>query len=214
VSLAVVLSLLLLTLATHVGVGAGIAWDALNGIGVVALAVLTALHVETIATSRETARSAAATIIAHTRLAYLALAAIMLHALGLLLTDRVTLEYLSLMSPLYMVAAIAAVPILVWLMVASSAPRRRRFSSPTEFRLVHRLAAAVLLLLAAWHVLGTGHYLGQRPQQIAAIAMLGSCLAVPRTVAKWCAKLPPIELGTASTLLIALLAAFVAARNA
>ena len=70
------------------------------------------------------------------------------------------MEYLKLKAPLYMLAGVVGVLVLIFLAVTSFLPMRRRvFPQYLQFRNWHTMLSIAALLLSIWHVLGAGFYL-------------------------------------------------------
>jgi DMSO/TMAO reductase YedYZ heme-binding membrane subunit len=164
-------------------VGAGWSWDALNGIGFATVALFAFLCVETGAARSRPVPQAAFYSRLHRNLGVIALTGIGIHAIGMALADPVTLEYWKLSAPLYMLAGIAVVLLLIVLVTtAYPAPRRKLFEKLATFRRLHRYGAFAVIGLTAWHVLGSGFYLDSRPKQVVfvAIAIALPMLAIRR----------------------------------
>jgi hypothetical protein len=89
-------------------IGAGWSWDALNGVGFATTALLAFLCIETGAARSRPASQAAFYSRLHRNLGVMALTGVGVHAIGLALADRVTLEYWKPVAPLYMLAGTGA----------------------------------------------------------------------------------------------------------
>jgi DMSO/TMAO reductase YedYZ heme-binding membrane subunit len=153
-------------------IGAGWSWDALNGVGFATTALLAFLCIETGAARSRPASQAAFYSRLHRNLGVMALTGVGVHAIGLALADRVTLEYWKPVAPLYMLAGIGAALLLIVLVAtAFPAPRRALFGNRSTFRRAHRYGSLAVIGLAAWHVLGSGFYLDSRLKQIAFVAV-------------------------------------------
>jgi hypothetical protein len=155
-------------------VGAGWSWDALNGVGFAATALLALLCVETGAARLRPVPQTAFYSHLHRNLGVVALAGIGIHAAGMAVADPVTLQYWRLSAPLYMLAGITAAMLLIILVaIAFPAPRRKLFGSQATFRRWHRYGSFTVIGLAAWHILGSGFYLDSRVKQLvfAAVAI-------------------------------------------
>lgn len=130
---------------------AGFGWDALNGLGISALALLIAL-----AWDAETP-SAGLRLRVHQNLALGALALLTAHAIGFLLHDPLLLEHLKPAAPVHMLMALAAFLIILVLGITSF-PRVRRpvYGGFRNFRHWHIALSLLALTGSLWHLLGTG----------------------------------------------------------
>lgn len=162
--------------------GAGTIWDLFNGAGLVALAFFLALQVETLRGSRARGASGAGAIAVHTHLAYLALGAVVIHAAGLLIADDVSWEYVTVRAPLYMVAGLASIALLIWLTMTSTTNRRRALGAPSRFQSMHRLGSLALLALVAWHVIGSGYYFDSIAARAIVLGLIAGCALMPGIV--------------------------------
>jgi hypothetical protein len=111
----VVLSVAILatTLAAGRQPGGGMLWDLLNGFGVLACILLVHLAWASTTPARQPALGL------HTALAVLATVAVALHVVGLLVAEPVTVEYLKLEAPMYMLAGLVAALVLLFTTVSS-----------------------------------------------------------------------------------------------
>jgi hypothetical protein len=90
-----------------------------------------------------------------------ALAAVAVHAAGLVLADGTVLEYLKPSAPLHQLAGIAAAAALSFLVFGSlAAARRRLWHSHRGFQATHIVIAYLLAVLVTAHVAVTARYLG------------------------------------------------------
>lgn len=97
----------------------------------------------------------------HELVGWLAFAAAMLHVVAALASDRTVLEYLKPTSPLYQVAGIAALLLLLGLIVTSvGGIRRRLWRRHHNFQATHVAIGCALIVLLAVHVVTTGRYTG------------------------------------------------------
>ncbi len=181
-NLALILSALLLALAAIDSQGAGMVWDLFNGAGIIAFAFFLALQVETLRGSRARGGSGAGAIAVHTHLAYLALGAVVIHAAGLLVADEMSWEYVTVRAPLYMVAGLTSVALLIWLALTSTTSRRRGLGAPARFQSLHRIGSLVLLALVAWHVIGSGYYFASMPVRAIVLGATAGCALMPGVV--------------------------------
>jgi len=129
----------------------GLGWDWLGALGFGALAFLLALAFESESPAREPR------LTAHRNLALAACALAGAHALGYLVLDPVSIEYLKPKAPGHMLAGIVGIVGLTALTAtAFPRPRRRVFSGFARFRRWHLMLAIGTLALGAWHAIGTG----------------------------------------------------------
>jgi DMSO/TMAO reductase YedYZ heme-binding membrane subunit len=97
----------------------------------------------------------------HTLIGWWALGAAALHAVVLVVSDRTVIEYLKPTAPVYQLAGIAALVLLVVLVVASRADTRRRlWASHRGFQASHVILGCALAALLAVHVIVTRRYVG------------------------------------------------------
>lgn len=157
-STGVLLTLWVLGIVAMIGLppvpASNLAWDGFNGLGFAAS--LTIVGCCWLAPSRHAGYSFLG-LRAHAGLSLLVLVAVTVHAVGLLLTNEVAIEYLKWRAPAYMHAGNAAF-VLLLLVALSSIKRIRRVlhSNFDGFRRVHRILSALLVGLAGWHVIGSG----------------------------------------------------------
>jgi cytochrome b561 len=211
VSLATILVAVLLVLGAANRAGAGITWDVLNGLGLTALGLLAALHVETLRTRVAKQTPARSILATHTVLAYLAIAAIAIHAAGLLVADPISREYISFDAPMYMAAGYAAAVLLVWITVTSIG--RTTTVRPRRFRSLHGAGAMLVLGLSGWHVIGSGFYFDSVIAQSGVLAGLAVCALAPAAIARRTQSLPAFGLSATTCALVAFIALFVLLRN-
>ena len=116
----------------------------------------------------------------HTLIGWLALLAAVIHAGGLVLVDRTVVGYLKPTAPLYQLAGITAILLLLILVLSSLAGvRRRLWASHRGFQATHVILGSLLAVLIAVHLVVTARYVGGRGRKavlvaatIAAILML------------------------------------------
>lgn len=118
----------------------------------------------------------------HTLIGWLALLAVAMHIGGLVLSDRVVIEYLKPTAPLYQLAGIAAsVLLLVIVLSGLAGVRRRLWSSHRGFQSTHVTMGCVLVALTAIHVIVTARYVGGRGRRVVMLAaMIGGLLMLLR----------------------------------
>jgi len=98
---------------------------------------------------------------AHIGLSLIVLAAITFHALGILISNDVAIEYLKWRAPGYMHAGNLA--FLIMLVLSAMAIKRVRLAlhkSFDGFRHTHRLLSLVIVVLTGWHIIGSGYLTG------------------------------------------------------
>ena len=135
-----------------------LAWDSLNGLGIAALMLL--MLCCWLAPTRHAGYQIFG-LRAHIGLSVMVLIATTVHALGLLVTNDVAIEYLKWRAPGYMHAGNLAFLIMLAVSIMSiKTVRRVLHNSFDGFRSVHRLLSAVLIGLAAWHIIGSGYLAG------------------------------------------------------
>ncbi|MGI9328736.1 MAG: hypothetical protein ACR2PZ_26210 [Pseudomonadales bacterium] len=149
-------------------------WDLLNGLGFAALGLLGIVVWSAPATA---AGYSARTLRLHIILSAVLIVAVLVHALGLLLSNAAVVEYLKWRAPLYMHAGNLALLLLLLLSVISTARVRlalhRSFHS---FRNLHRLLSVLAMGLCLWHVLGSG-YLARAGWQVTMLIGISAVLA-------------------------------------
>ncbi|MEZ5550767.1 MAG: ferric reductase-like transmembrane domain-containing protein [Pseudomonadales bacterium] len=130
---------------------AGFGWDALNGLGISALALLIALAWDAESPSR-TVR-----LRLHQNLALGALVLVTAHSVGFLLFDPLLLEHLKPTAPVHMLIALAALLIIVILGITSfPGIRHRIYAGFRNFRRWHIALSLLALAGSLWHLLGIG----------------------------------------------------------
>jgi len=142
--------------------GGGFIWDFLNALGFCGLAAIAWLGWDFQAPAARPA------LRLHSNIALVAALLTGAHALGLLILDPITIEYLKLKAPWYMLAGLTGFLCLLVLAISSfPMPRRRLYGRFSRFRSWHLGLSVTALGLAAWHVLGAAFYLSQWYQQLA-----------------------------------------------
>lgn len=157
-------AVLLCTLLAEPRLSAGVLWDSAQLTGYLTFALLLYSVIDTGLGPRQRL---------HRHFGYLATGLLACHGFGLLLTDPPTLHYLSWQAPGYMLAGFAALLLLI-LLVVTALPRSRKplHKSPADFRAWHQGLSISILLLALWHILGSGFYLGSvEPALLAAVTL-------------------------------------------
>jgi Class III cytochrome C family/Ferric reductase like transmembrane component len=118
----------------------------------------------------------------HTLIGWLALLAVAIHVAGLVLSDRLVVEYLKPTAPVYQLAGVAAsVVLLVVVLSGLTGVRRRLWSSHRGFQSTHVILGCVLIVLIAVHVVVTARYVGGRGRRVLILAaMIGGLLMLMR----------------------------------
>jgi hypothetical protein len=108
---------------------------------------------------RESTPPALLTLGRHELFGWIALAMATLHVLCAIASDGTAIAYLMPTAPLYQLAGMGALTVLV-LMVATSAgaARRRLWKSHRDFQSTHVILGCALTVLLGAHVLATGRY--------------------------------------------------------
>ena len=119
----------------------------------------------------------------HTLVGWTALLGVCLHVVGLVLSDPTVVEYLKPTTPLYQLAGIEAVLVLLLLvMTGAGAMRRRLWKSHRSFQATHVVLGCVLAALIAVHVVVTARYIGGRGRRVLIVAAtIGAILMLLRT---------------------------------
>lgn len=96
----------------------------------------------------------------HRSLGYVALLLVAAHV-GLLLYDQpLLLQHLKLSAPLYMLAGLAALVLLLVLCISSiTALRKRIWPDYHRFKMIHAALAIGCVALSGWHIIGSSFYL-------------------------------------------------------
>lgn len=186
-----VLGLLAVALVPTALPAGGLGWDWLGAIGLCAMSLMVAISWDSESPTRPPALQL------HRNLAVVATVLASLHALGYLISDPVTIEYLMLTAPLYMLISIPAWILLTFL-TASAFPRvrTRAFRSFATFRRWHLAMSVLALAGAAWHVIGTGFVISGGFRIVAfSLLVLGLPLAAyfQRRGAAPAPTTPPVE---------------------
>lgn len=118
----------------------------------------------------------------HSLLGWLALTVVVIHVGGLVLADRVVVQYLKPSAPLYQLAGIAAGVLLLLVVVSSvGAVRQRLWKSHRAFQSTHVILGCVLIALIAVHVVATDRYVGGRGRRVLILAAtIGAILMLLR----------------------------------
>jgi len=169
---ACLLALLLISVVPDGLPVSGTSWDWLGGVGLASLAFLLALSWE----AESPAPQPRLTV--HRNLALAATGLALLHAVGYLVTDPITFEYLKPKAPAYMLLGILGLVIVLFVTITSlPEPRRRIYARFNHFRRWHLGLSVTAVITAAWHVVGTG-YLITGAWQLTALVLLTLLLPV------------------------------------
>lgn len=145
--------ILVTTLLDGLVPASGFLWDLINALGFCALAGLVFLAWEAQSPARHPG------VRMHSNLAITVAVLTGLHIMGFLLIDPVTIEYLKLKAPLYMLAGIIGAVLILFLTITSFPNMRQRvYRMFKQFRYLHLVLSISAMGLAAWHVLGTAYY--------------------------------------------------------
>jgi hypothetical protein len=131
---------------------------------------------------RESRPPALLSVPAHTLIGWLTLLAVAIHIVGLMLSDRLVVEYLKPSAPLYQLAGVAATLVLLMVVVGSVAGvRRRLWRSHRSFQLTHVVLGGALIVLIASHVIVSARYVGGHGRRLLIVgAMIGALLMLLR----------------------------------
>lgn len=118
----------------------------------------------------------------HSLIGWFALCAVVIHVGGLVLADRVVVQYLKPSAPIYQLAGIAAGVILLLVVVGGVATvRQRLWKSHRAFQSTHVILGCVLIALIAVHVIATDRYIGGRGRRVVILAAtIGAILMLLR----------------------------------
>lgn len=115
----------------------------------------------------------------HEALGWVALGAAALHILCAVVSDHTVVQYLKPTSPLYQLAGIAALIVLLILVTTSLASARRRlWRSHRNFQATHIALGCLLAVLVGTHVVTTGRYIGGYGRRILFIAVAAGGIAM------------------------------------
>jgi DMSO/TMAO reductase YedYZ heme-binding membrane subunit len=102
-----------------------------------------------------------------------------LHVLLALIADHKVIEYLKITSPLYQIAGIIALILLLVLAAASLENQRRRlWRSHRTFQAAHIVLGCLLMTLLAAHVIAANRYTGSNARRAAFIAVAAGGMAL------------------------------------
>jgi predicted CXXCH cytochrome family protein len=125
----------------------------------------------------------------HTVIGWASLSLVAIHVGGLILADRMVVQYLKPSAPLYQLAGIAAAALLLLVVLSGMAPvRRRLWKSHRGFQSTHVIGGCVLIALIAMHVIATERYIGGRGRRALILAAtMGGILMLlrPRRPSEW-----------------------------
>jgi hypothetical protein len=131
----------------------GFVWDFANALGYCGLAALITLGWG----SESPAKSPSVRL--HSNFSLVVTSLVAVHILVLLISDEIVIEYLKLKAPLYMLAGIVAA-VLIGFITLTSYPSMRRvtYQRFPVFRKLHLMLSTSAIVLAVWHVVGSGFY--------------------------------------------------------
>jgi hypothetical protein len=156
------------------------AWDWLMALGYLAAAIMALLPLITARYSRHASGDPNASLQAnrlHRWLGYALVVLVLVHALGLLVLEPVSLAYLKPTAPAGMLAALLAAALLLGL-IATALARHRLYLRQGRWREDHAVLSVLILLLTGWHIVDSGHYL----RGALGLALLGLLFAAPTVV--------------------------------
>lgn len=138
--------------------GSNIYWDGFNGFGIAGLLLL--LLCCWLGPATRAGYSAHALRL-HIGVSLVTLAGVFAHALGLLLSNDVMIEYLKWRAPLYMLAGnLGFVLMIIVVVISLRNVRRRIHNNFNGFRTTHRILSALIVFLTGWHIIGSGYLAG------------------------------------------------------
>lgn len=149
-------------------------WDVLMAAGFISAGGIALLP---IVTARGTVRLERSAPVAragfelHEALSYVFVAGVLIHSIGLILYQPISIEYLKLSAPAYMLAGIVSACLLLVLIVQSKRSRRR-FAHFAAWRRSHVFLSWSAIVLMAWHVVGSGYYVVSSPASSALFGVL------------------------------------------
>lgn len=174
----------LLTFIATPTMGAGIFWDAGNGLGFAAYAGLLYL---TITSSRRL------DVRAHQLLGYGVLLVAVVHAFWFMLGDAAVIEFMKVGAPDYMWHGIVSLLLLGILITFALVPDRFRIHRDyPAFKYWHRVIAIITIGTATYHIAVSNFYLGTWYQGMA-IALLAIAVAFGRA---WWIRLGQLPIAT------------------
>ena len=173
-------ALAVLALAPLAAVGAGRAWGVADLLGLGSLLACVGLCAWPVR-PRVAPTPPAVTLARHRLLGFAALALALLHTVGLLVVEPQLIEHLLPTAPLFMLAGLAALLVLIALCVTGLWVVRRHFPSSGAFQLLHIALGVLLLGGLAVHAVGAGRYLpGATGRGVLVLAAVLALLVVLR----------------------------------
>jgi len=115
----------------------------------------------------------------HQWLGWAALILTLTHIGGLLIADRLVVEYLKTTSPLYQLAGIVAAILLLVVVLSSLAGVRRWWGSHRGFQATHVTLSLLLVALIAAHVVATDRYTGGNVRRMLFVMVTIGAIAMP-----------------------------------
>ena len=149
IALAVLVLIFGITFFTQPLVSSGWGWDLLQATGYTVMALWVYLFIDT-GRGRPSL---------HTFAAWLSLALLAVHVVGLIAFDILTAQYLGLEAPNYMLVGLSATGMFI-LIITFANQSTRRFWHPLHLHFLkyHRIFAWIVLLGAAYHIAASGFY--------------------------------------------------------
>ena len=138
--------------------GSNLYWDGFNGFGLSGLlALLLCCWIGPAARAGYSVHA----LRLHIAASLIMLMGVTAHALGLLLSNDVMIEYLQWRAPLHMHAGNLGFLLMLAVSLLSLRNVRRRLHSHfNAFRKIHRLLSVLIIFLTGWHVIGSGYLVG------------------------------------------------------
>lgn len=202
--LATFAAVFLLTFIATPTMGAGMYWDAGNGLGFAAFAGLLYL---TVTSSRRL------DVRAHQLLGYGVLFVAVLHAFWFMLGDGAVVEFMKLGAPDYMWHGIVSFLLLGYLITVALVPDRFKVHGDyPAFKYWHRVLAIIVIGTATYHIVVSNFYLGTWYQGLL-FAGLAVAVAFGRSVWLRLGQLPIVATSVYLGVSIVFAALFTVLRN-
>jgi DMSO/TMAO reductase YedYZ heme-binding membrane subunit len=175
-------ALLFLLFALPVFAGfAGLAWELSQLAGLLACVVCIVL-VGAPVRPRDTQPPTLITLPRHSFLGWAALAFVLLHVCGSVISEPAVIEYLKPSMPLYQLVGMVSLIILLVLVVGSGRHVRRLWRSHRGFQATHVILACGLIVTLGLHIIATNRYTGGPVRRaLLLLAMLAALLMLLRS---------------------------------
>ena len=170
-------------------------WDFLMGLGLAAAGGLVVLPLVTARFWRRTGHAAkfmTATHHLHRYLSYGLSVAVLVHIAGFLVLDTLTIEYIKLSAPGYMLSGLIASALLIVLTVTSLFRLQWGPRYPA-WRLWHAILSALTLALMLHHLIGSGYYFDSawKSATLILVALIPTALSLQHAPRERSAHEPP-----------------------